>query len=166
MPATTCRWDAPGEVIVRGMNVMLGYLDDPAATAEVIDRDGWFKTGDIGTLDEAGYLRITDRKKEMFIVGGFNCYPAEIEKTMLRHPALAQVAVIGVPDERLGEVAKAFLILKPGQVLTEQDLIAWCREQMANYKVPRFVQFVDSLPLNATGKVQKFLLSQASQGAR
>jgi HIP---CoA ligase len=157
---------APGEVIVRGMNVMLGYLDDPAATAEVIDRDGWFRTGDIGTLDQAGYLRITDRKKEMFIVGGFNCYPAEIEKTMLRHPALAQVAVIGVPDERLGEVAKAFVILRPGQVLTEQELIAWCRDQMANYKVPRFVRFVESLPLNATGKVQKFLLSQASQGAR
>jgi acyl-CoA synthetase (AMP-forming)/AMP-acid ligase II len=148
----------PGEVVVRGMNVMQGYLDDPAATAEAIDAAGWLHTGDIGTLDEAGYLRITDRKKDMFIVGGFNCYPAEIEKMLLAHPAIQQVAVVGLPDTRLGEVARAYVVLKPHAHLDVASLIEWSRERMANYKVPRSVIFTAQLPTNATGKVQKFKL--------
>ena len=152
----------PGEVVVRGMNVMLGYLDDPDATAKTIDQDGWLHTGDIGILDEAGYLRITDRKKDIFIVGGFNCYPAEIEKMLLSHPAILQVAVAGVPDERLGEVGKAWVVLKPGSSLDIDTLTAWARERMANFKVPRAIEFLPELPTNATGKVQKFkLLEQA-----
>ena len=149
---------AAGEILVRGMNVMRGYLDDTAATAEAVTAEGWLHTGDIGTLDEAGYLRITDRKKDVFIVGGFNCYPAEIEKAMMAHPAILQVAVTGVPDLRMGEVGKAFVVLKPGATCDEASLIAWGRERLANYKVPRSVDFVDALPTNATGKVQKFRL--------
>lgn len=150
-----------GEVLVRGMNVMLGYLDDPAATAEAIDAEGWLHTGDVGVLDAEGYLRITDRKKDVFIVGGFNCYPAEIEKMLSAHPAIQQAAVTGAPDARLGEVARAFVVLKPGTQLGEAELIAWARERMANFKVPRVVTFVDALPTNATGKVQKFKLTEA-----
>jgi acyl-CoA synthetase (AMP-forming)/AMP-acid ligase II len=149
----------PGEVVIRGMNVMIGYLDDPEATAAAIDAAGWLHSGDIGTLDQAGYLRITDRKKDMFIVGGFNCYPAEIEKMLLAHPDILQVAVAGIPDERMGEVGKAWVVLKPNAVLEANALIAWSRERMANFKVPRAVTFVEALPTNATGKVQKFKLA-------
>jgi acyl-CoA synthetase (AMP-forming)/AMP-acid ligase II len=148
----------PGEVLVRGYNVMRGYLDDPAATAETIDSEGWLHTGDVGVLDAEGYLRITDRRKDMYIVGGFNCYPAEIEKIMAAHPGIAQVAVIGIPDARLGEVGQAFVIRRAGAVLDEATLAAWCRDNMANYKVPRRIEFVDALPTNAAGKVQKFAL--------
>jgi len=144
---------ADGEVLVRGYSVMRGYLDDPAATAEAIDPDGWLHTGDLGTLDGDSRLRIVGRKKDMFIVGGFNAYPAEIEGFLLEHPDVAQVAVIGVPDERLGQVGKAFVV-RQGPVCTE-DLIAWSRGRMAGFKVPRFVEFLDELPLNATGKVMK-----------
>jgi acyl-CoA synthetase (AMP-forming)/AMP-acid ligase II len=147
-----------GEVLVRGYNVMRGYFNDPAATAAAIDADGWLHTGDIGVLDAEGYLRITDRKKDMFIVGGFNCYPAEIENIIASHPAVAQVAVVGVPDERLGEVARAFVIRRAGHELDETRLVAWCRENMANYKVPRSVSFVAELPTTASGKVQRFAL--------
>ncbi|SOX55938.1 fatty acid--CoA ligase family protein [Mycobacterium ahvazicum] len=142
-----------GEVLVRGYGVMQGYLDDPAATAQAIDEDGWLHTGDLGNLDPAGRLRIVGRKKDMFIVGGFNAYPAEIEGFLLSHPAVAQAAVIGVPDERLGQVGKAFVVLD-GAVGAD-ELISWCRDRMAGFKVPRAVQFLDSLPLNATGKVMK-----------
>ena len=148
----------PGEVLVRGYNVMRGYLDDPIATAEAIDPEGWLHTGDVGVLDAEGYLRITDRRKDMYIVGGFNCYPAEIEKFMAAHPGIAQVAVIGIPDARLGEVGQAFVIRRAGAVLDEAALAAWCRDNMANYKVPRRIEFVDALPTNAAGKVQKFVL--------
>ena len=148
----------PGEVLVRGFNVMLGYFEDRAATAEAIDADGWLHTGDVGVLDEQGFLRITDRRKDMFIVGGFNCYPAEIEKMLSEHPAIAQSAVIGVPDERLGEVGKAFVVLRPHVAADAAQIIAWCRENMANYKVPRHVEIVSALPMNAAGKVQKFAL--------
>jgi HIP---CoA ligase len=148
----------PGEILVRGFNIVKGYLDDPKATAEAITPDGWFRTGDIGIIDAEGYIRITDRAKDMFIVGGFNCYPAEIEEALLEHAAIAQVAVVGVPDERMGEVAKAYVILRPGASLTEKDLIAWARGVMANYKVPRFAEFVDTLPTTASGKVQRFQL--------
>ena len=148
----------PGEVLVRGYNVMRGYLDDPVATAETIDPDGWLHTGDVGVLDVDGYLRITDRRKDMYIVGGFNCYPAEIEKIIAAHPGVAQVAVIGIPDPRLGEVGQAFVIRRAGTKLDEAALLAWCRDNMANYKVPRRIEFVDALPTNAAGKVQKFAL--------
>jgi len=145
-----------GEVLARGYCVMQGYLDDPAATAEAIDPDGWLHTGDLGTLDERGHLRIVGRKKDMFIVGGFNAYPAEIEGFLLRHPAVAQVAVIGVPDERLGQVGKAFVVRR--SPVSDEELIAWSRERMAGFKVPRSVEFRAELPLNATGKVVKDLL--------
>lgn len=142
-----------GEVLVRGYNVMAGYLDDPEATAEAIDAQGWLHTGDTGTLDAAGRLRIVGRKKDMFIVGGFNAYPAEIEGFLLEHPAVAQVAVIGVPDQRLGQVGRAFVVADTA--ISEAELIAWSRNRMAGFKVPRSVRFVDRLPLNATGKVDK-----------
>jgi acyl-CoA synthetase (AMP-forming)/AMP-acid ligase II len=149
---------APGELLVRGFNVMRGYFDDPQATAEAVDADGWLHTGDVAVIDDQGYLSITDRKKDLFIVGGFNCYPAEIEKILSAHPAIAQVAVVGVPDARLGEVGKAFVVLKPGQESDAASIIEWSRANMANYKVPRFVEILASLPLNAAGKVQKFAL--------
>ena len=114
---------------MRGYNVMRGFIHDPEATAETIDADGWLHTGDIAVMDEAGYIRITDRMKDMFIVGGFNAYPAEIEGMMLEHPALSQVAVVGVPDDRMGEVGMAYVVLRPGAELTDAELIAWCREQ-------------------------------------
>lgn len=144
-----------GEIVIRGYTVMKGYFENEAATAETIDSDGWLHTGDIGVLDEQGYLRITDRLKDMFITGGFNCYPAEIENTLSNHPAIAMNAIIGVPDERMGEVAMAFVVLKSGHAFTEEELVSWCRQNMANYKVPRRVTIVDSLPLNAAGKVLK-----------
>jgi acyl-CoA synthetase (AMP-forming)/AMP-acid ligase II len=144
---------ADGEVLARGYNVMKGYFDDPVATAEAIDDDGWLHTGDLGTLDAARRLRIVGRKKDMFIVGGFNAYPAEIEGFLLEHPAVGQVAVIGVPDERLGQVGKAFVVAK--RRIDADELIGWSRQRMAGFKVPRYVEFLDELPLNATGKVQK-----------
>ncbi|MEE4660661.1 MAG: FadD3 family acyl-CoA ligase [Halieaceae bacterium] len=145
----------PGEVWVRGYNVMQCYLDNPEATAETITPDGWLRTGDIGVLDADGYLQITDRLKDMFIVGGFNCYPAEIENLLCSHAAVAQAAVIGMPDDRLGEVACAFVVLRPGAGCGADALIAWCRDNMANYKVPRAVHVLESLPVNASGKVLK-----------
>jgi len=144
-----------GEVLVRGYSVMVGYLDDPDATAEAIDPDGWLHTGDVGSLDSRGHLRITGRKKDMFIVGGFNAYPAEVEGYLLEHPAVVQVAVIGVPDERLGQVGKAFVVRRGGGELSAEELIAWSRDRIAGYKVPRYVEFLPELPLNATGKVMK-----------
>jgi acyl-CoA synthetase (AMP-forming)/AMP-acid ligase II len=150
-----------GEVLIRGFNVMKGYFDAPDATAEAIDSSGWLHTGDVGTLDRDGYLAITDRLKDMFIVGGFNAYPAEIEAALLRHPDVAMAAVIGVPDDRLGEVGMAFLVPKPGAVMVEEQMIEWSRREMANYKVPRRVVVVDSLPLNSVGKIQKSELRAA-----
>jgi Acyl-CoA synthetases (AMP-forming)/AMP-acid ligases II len=152
-----------GEFWVRGQAVMKGYLDDPVATAEAIDPQGWLHTGDIGIIDERGYLAITDRKKDMYISGGFNCYPAEIEKMLAGHPAVHTAAVVGMPDERMGEVGKAFVVLRPRQSLDEPGLIAWAREHMANYKVPRRVIFVPELPLNASGKVLRDKLRELEQ---
>jgi len=145
-----------GEIWVRGFNVMQGYLDMPEATAETITPDGWLKTGDIGTQDAKGYIKITDRKKDMVIVGGFNVYPAEIEKALLQHPNIADVAVTGAPDERLGEVTHAHIV-RAGD-LSQDALISWCQENMANYKVPRGVSFHEVLPRNASGKVMKYQL--------
>jgi acyl-CoA synthetase (AMP-forming)/AMP-acid ligase II len=155
---------APGEIVVRGYNVMRGYFEDAAETAKTIDAEGWLHTGDVGVMDERGYLRITDRIKDMFITGGFNCYPAEIEKLMFRHPGIAQVAVIGIPDERMGEVGMAFVVPRPDATLEPAALIAWCREQMANYKVPRRVEIVSALPANASGKVLKYELRERERG--
>ncbi|MFE4701012.1 fatty acid--CoA ligase family protein [Streptomyces sp. NPDC056738] len=146
---------APGEVLVRGFNVMSGYFEDAAATAEVLTPDGWLRTGDVGVLDPEGNLRITDRIKDMFIVGGFNAYPAEIEQLLGLHPDVADVAVVGVPDSRLGEVGRAYVVRRPRSTLTAEDLITWSRREMANYKVPRTVAFVPELPRNASGKVVK-----------
>ncbi|MFF7895254.1 FadD3 family acyl-CoA ligase [Streptomyces sp. NPDC007907] len=154
----------PGEVLVRGFHVMTGYHEDEQATAEVLTPDGWLRTGDIGVLDEAGNLRITDRLKDMFIVGGFNAYPAEIEQLLCLHPDVADAAVIGVPDTRLGEVGRAYVVRRPGALLTADDLIAWSRREMANYKVPRSVEFVAELPRNASGKVVKGALRDAVNG--
>jgi len=148
----------PGEVLVRGYNVMVGYWEDPAATQAAIDKDGWLHTGDVGVLDEAGNLRITDRLKDMFVVGGFNAYPAEVEQVLVRHPAVAEAAVIGVADDRLGEVGKAFVVARTGTMPEPEALIEWCRERLAGYKVPRTVELVQALPRNATGKVDKKLL--------
>ena len=144
-----------GEIWVRGQGVMLGYLDDPAATAEAIDANGWLHTGDVGTMDANGYVRITDRLKDMYISGGFNVYPAEVEKLLSNHPAVGMVAVVGIADERMGEVGKAYVVLRPGAAATEEEMAAWSKENMANYKVPRSFVFVDDVPRNASGKVLK-----------
>ena len=144
-----------GEVLLRGDNVMLGYLDDPEATAEAIDLDGWLHTGDIGRLDEDGYLKITDRLKDVFIVGGFNVYPAEVEQVLARLDGVVESAVVGVPDERLGEVGHAFVVRRSGSDLDEQAVIAYAKERLANFKVPRGITFIDDLPRNPSGKVLK-----------
>jgi HIP---CoA ligase len=150
----------PGEVLARGATIMSHYLDDPEATAEALTADGWFRTGDIGRIDHDGRLQIVGRSKDMFIVGGFNAYPAEIENFLVRHPDIVQAAVIGIPDERMGEVAMAFVVLTPGASTTPDEIIAWSRVEMANYKAPRRVEILDELPVNATGKVEKLVLKQ------
>src|SRR5689334_13425336 len=147
--------DGEGEVLLRGPNVMLGYLDDPASTAEAVDSDGWLHTGDIGKLDARGNLSITDRLKDMYICGGFNVYPAEIEQVLARLDGVAEAAVIGVPDDRLGEVGRAFVVVKPGAGVDEATVIAHTREHLANFKTPRSVAFLDVLPRNPGGKVVK-----------
>ena len=149
-----------GEIVLRGGSIMSHYLDDPVATAEVLSDDGWLRTGDLGVVDGRGCVRIVGRAKDMFIVGGFNAYPAEIENALLRHPDVQQVAVIGLPDHRLGEVGHAFVVRRPGATVCADEVIAWAREEMANYKVPRSVEFLDELPLNATGKVMKDVLRE------
>lgn len=151
-----------GEIQVRGFNVMAGYFEDEEATRQAFTADGWLRTGDIGVLDEAGYLRVTDRLKDMFIVGGFNCYPAELERIIGEHADVREVAVVGVPDERMGEVGKAFIVARKGGAFERDDFLAWCRGRMANYKVPRHIELVESLPRNAMGKVQKFVLRDRS----
>ncbi len=151
-----------GEIVLRGFNVMHGYLDDPAATAEAIDSDGWLHTGDVGFLDSAGNLAITDRLKDMYISGGFNCYPAEIESAINAHPDVVMCAVIGVADARMGEVGRAYVVLRAGAEQSSESLHRWCRETMANYKVPRQIALVTELPLNASGKVQKTQLRDAN----
>ncbi|UQI43176.1 AMP-binding protein [Streptomyces sp. HU2014] len=155
----------PGEVLVRGFQVMAGYFEDPEATARAVDAEGWLHTGDVGVLDADGYLRITDRVKDMFVVGGFNVYPAEVERLLVRHPGIAEVAVVGVPDGRLGEVGKAFVVRgRDARALTADTVIGWARREMANYKVPRTVEFVAALPRNASGKVLKRALREGGGG--
>jgi acyl-CoA synthetase (AMP-forming)/AMP-acid ligase II len=154
----------PGEIVCRGYNVMLGYFEDEDATHLAIDAEGWLHTGDVGVMDERGYLRITDRKKDMFIVGGFNVYPAEVEGMLLEHPQVAQVAVVGVPDERMGEVGVAYVVPRAGGSVDTgrfvPEFLQWCSTRMANYKVPRRVEVVTELPVNASGKVLKYELRE------
>ena len=146
---------ATGELLVRGYGVMQGYLDDPEATAAAIDERGFLHTGDLATMDRRGYVRIVGRSKDMLIVGGFNVYPAEVENALLAHDAIGEVAVIGAPDERMGEVAMAYVVPAPGRSIDPDSIIGWARERLANYKVPRYVVAVGALPTNATGKVVK-----------
>jgi len=146
-----------GEVVIRGPNIMKGYFRQPEATAEAL-RGGWFHTGDIGVIDADGYLAIVDRKKDMILRGGFNVYPREIEELLLTHPAVAQCAVVGVADERLGEEVMAVVVRRAGEAASEDDLIAWCRERIASYKAPRTIAFRDALPMSATGKILKRVL--------
>ncbi|GCE39756.1 3-[(3aS,4S,7aS)-7a-methyl-1,5-dioxo-octahydro-1H-inden-4-yl]propanoyl:CoA ligase [Rhodococcus sp. USK10] len=160
IPGMEVRIGDHGEILVRGENVMLGYLDDPESTAKTIDADGWLHTGDVGTLDDRGYVDITDRLKDMYISGGFNVYPAEVENALARLDGVAESAVIGVPDQRMGEVGRAFVVAKAGTALAEDDVIAFCKERLANFKVPRSVRFVDSLPRNPSGKVMKNVLRE------
>ncbi|MFG2620166.1 FadD3 family acyl-CoA ligase [Streptomyces sp. NPDC048507] len=152
----------PGEVQVRGYHVTAGYVDDPAATAEAILPGGWLRTGDIGVLDDRGYLSITDRLKDMYVVGGFNAYPAEVENVLLTHPAVADAAVVGAPDERLGEVGVAYLVTTAP--VTAEELTAWTRERLANFKVPRRFTVLEELPRNAGGKLLKAPLRRAARG--
>jgi len=154
-----------GEVCVRGHLVMQGYYENPEATAAVIDADGWFHTGDLGDFDEKGYLAITGRKSDMFIVGGSNAYPAEIERALSEHPAIKQAYVVGVPDARLGEVGFAFVELRRGAELDRDGVSAFCKGRLADFKVPRHVEFVTEWPLTATGKIQRFLLREEAQSA-
>jgi len=152
----------PGEIAIRGHNVMKGYFRRPEATAEVTDSRGWFRTGDVGTRDADGYLYIVDRKKDMIIRGGFNVYPRELEEVLLTHPGVSLVAVVGVPHRSHGEEVKAFVVRAPGATLTEAELIAWCKQNMAAYKYPRIVEFRDGLPMTATGKILKRELARAA----
>jgi len=158
IPGMETRIGEGGELLVRGDYVMIGYLDDPAATAEAIDAEGWLHTGDVGELDEQGNLRITDRLKDMYISGGFNVYPAEVEQALMRLDGVQDVAVVGVPDERMGEVGKAFVV----GTATADEVVAHARERLANFKVPRYVEHVDALPRNLSGKVLKGELRDGS----
>jgi len=146
--------DAVGEIAIRGHNVMKGYYNRPEATAEVM-RDGWFRSGDLARRDEDGFYYIVDRAKDMIIRGGFNVYPREVEEVLLTHEAVSLVAVVGVPHEALGEEVKAYVIRQPGADVTEEELVAWCKQQMASFKYPRVVEFRDTLPMTATGKILK-----------
>ena len=153
-----------GEIRTRGWYVMKEYYKQPEETAAAFDSNGWFCTGDLGTMDENGYVRITGRLKDMFITGGVNAYPAEIESFLMTNPKIGMVAVAGVPDRRMGEVAIAFVKLKEDETATDEEIIAFAREKMANYKAPKYVKFVDDFPMTATGKIQKFILKdQATQ---
>jgi acyl-CoA synthetase (AMP-forming)/AMP-acid ligase II len=142
-----------GEILVRGFNVSSGYYDEPESTAAVFQADGWLHTGDIAYMNADGYIEVCDRKKDMFIVGGFNVAPAEIEGMLTAWEKVSVAAVIGIPDQHYGEVAAAFVVPAPGVDLTPEDVVAFARQAMANYKVPRRVEIVEALPLNATGKI-------------
>ncbi|MCB8954457.1 MAG: long-chain fatty acid--CoA ligase [Ardenticatenales bacterium] len=149
-----------GEIVIKGHNVMKGYYKRPEANAEAF-RNGWFHTGDIGRKDEDGYVYIVDRVKDMIIRGGFNVYPREVEEVLMMHPAISLASVIGIPHDQYGEEIKAFVVLKPDVELSAEELIAWSKENMASYKYPRHVEFRDTLPMNATGKILKTELRQA-----
>jgi fatty-acyl-CoA synthase len=151
----------PGELCTRGYSVMLGYWDDDERTAEAIDAEGWMHTGDLGTIDDEGYANIVGRAKDMVIRGGENIYPREIEEFLYRHTKVQDVAVVGVPDDRYGEELCAWIVLRPGEQATQEEIVAFCDGQIARYKIPRHIRFVDGFPMTVTGKVQKFLIREA-----
>ncbi|HPR07600.1 MAG TPA: AMP-binding protein, partial [Denitromonas sp.] len=150
----------PGELCTRGYSVMLGYWGDEAKTREAIDAAGWMHTGDIATIDEAGYCNIVGRIKDMVIRGGENIYPREIEEFLYRHPKIVDVQVVGVPDEKYGEALCAWIILREGESLTEDEVRAFCQGQIAHYKIPAYIRFTDSFPMTVTGKIQKFQIRE------
>jgi fatty-acyl-CoA synthase len=150
----------PGELCTRGYSVMLGYWDDPEKTAEVLDAEGWMHTGDVGVIDAEGYGNIVGRIKDMVIRGGENISPREVEEFLYRHPKVEDVTVVGVPDERFGEELCAWIRLKPGVDATPEEVADFCRGQIAHYKIPRYVRFVDAFPTTVTGKVQKFIIRE------
>ena len=150
----------PGELCTRGYSVMLGYWEDEARTREAIDAAGWMHTGDLATIDDEGYCKIVGRIKDMVIRGGENLYPREIEEFIYRHPAVLDVQVVGVPDDRYGEELCAWIIVREGQTLGEQDVRDFCKGQIAHYKVPRYIRFVESFPMTVTGKIQKFQIRE------
>ncbi len=154
-----------GELACRGYNVMLGYYNMPDKTDEVIDSDGWLYSGDLATMDEAGYVKIVGRKKDMLITGGFNVYPAEIEEYLFTHPAVQNVSVVGVPDDVMGEVAIAYVIPREGKRIDPQEIVDFCAKEIANFKVPRYVEVVNEFPMTQSGKIQKFRLREAAQSA-
>lgn len=151
-----------GEICSRGFYVMKEYYKQPEETANAFNSKGWFRTGDLGIMDDRDYIKITGRLKDMFITGGVNAYPAEIESFLMTYPKISMVAVAGVPDRRMGEVAMAFVKLKEGQTATEEEIVKFAREKMANYKAPKYVRFVDDFPMTATGKIQKFVLKETA----
>jgi long-chain acyl-CoA synthetase len=155
-----------GELMFRGPLVMDGYYGNDEATRRSIEPDGWLHSGDIATMDDDGYVTIVDRKTDMILTAGFNVYPAEIERVLCMHPAVALAAVTGVPDEVKGELAKAYVVLKPDMTATSDELVAHCREHLAAYKVPRIVQFVEQVPITASGKIVRRLLKDFDDGAR
>jgi fatty-acyl-CoA synthase len=150
-----------GEFCTRGYSVMIGYWDEPEKTAEALDADGWMHTGDLAILDAEGYANIVGRIKDMVIRGGENVYPREIEEFLFRHPKIQDVQVVGVPDEKFGEELCAWIKLAAGQTCDEAEIKAFCQGQIAHYKVPRYVRFVDGFPMTVTGKIQKFEIRDA-----
>jgi fatty-acyl-CoA synthase len=152
---------APGELCTRGYSVMLGYWNDEAKTREAVDADGWMHTGDLATMDAEGYVNIVGRIKDMVIRGGENIYPREVEEFLYRMPQVQDVQVVGIPDRKYGEELCAWIIVKPGQALTEEEVRAFCGGQIAHYKVPRYIRFVASFPMTVTGKIQKFKIRDA-----
>lgn len=149
-----------GEICARGYVVMKGYYQNPDATHEAIDEDNWLHTGDLGTMDENGYLRVTGRLKDMFIRGGENVYPREIEEFLYQHPKVLDVQVAGVPDEKYGEEAAAWIILKDGQIATEEEIRTFCDGKISRHKIPRYIFFIDEYPMTASGKIQKYKLRE------
>jgi fatty-acyl-CoA synthase len=152
----------PGEFCARGYMVMPGYWNDPERTAAAIDPHGWMHTGDLATIDDHGYVRIVGRIKDLVIRGGENIYPREVEEFLYTHPAVADVQVIGVPDERYGEELMAWVVLRSGTTLSDDELREFCKGRIAHYKIPRYVKFVDAFPMTVTGKVQKFRMRESA----
>jgi len=149
----------PGEIVVKGPSVMMGYWNNPEETANQL-KDGWLYTGDIGQMDEDGYIYIVDRKKDMIIAGGFNIYPREVDEVLYQHPKIAEAVTVGIPDTYRGETVKAYIVLKPGEVATEKEIIEFCRSKLAPYKVPKLIEFRNELPKSAVGKILRKILRE------
>lgn len=147
-----------GEICTRGYSVMRGYWNDPERTAETIDAAGWLHSGDLATMDDEGYVRIVGRIKDMIIRGGENIYPREVEEFLYQHPAISEVQVFGIPDEKMGEQVCAWVQLNEGMALTEDELKAYCKDQITHFKIPKYVCFVTEYPMTVTGKIQKFVM--------